>query len=193
MVLDNFKLNENFSGAAKSLLIGDQIFVLSFGKHVYFYCIGNDISNPTLTWMQTYKIKDNTKDYYGHGMCLTECSQLSSNGKSWQCKILLFGGYNNYDFFSSFLELKIELTANAEAIGQTIINIWENSLRQVKCVNLRPKNDFNITNRYWNFGFECLLNSRNETIIIMNAMGGGKDSLFEYNVLRNQLFRHKIV
>ena len=193
MINENTKLNVDIHGNARSLLVCNKLFVISYQRNIYIYSICNDICNPQL--IQTYKIKDKTKYYRNHGMCLFECNELK-DGKSINFKILLFGEISEErSFLESFLELCIKLSLNYENISDSEFEISEKARKQVKCVNFDPKsNDCNIENAYVNFGFECFLNSKNEPIIII--IGGNNEdydervhsSLFEYNIVCNELF-----
>ena len=193
MINKNIKLNVDIDGSARSLLVCNKLFVLSCYRNIYIYSICNDICNPQL--IQTYKIKDKTKDYRFHGMCLFECNELK-DGKSIHFKILLFGGLYNHSFLKSFLELCIKLELNYENIYNSEFEISEKARKQVKCVNFDPQSkDCNIENGYYDFGFECFLNSKNEPIIIIigGYTGDYLDervcySLFEYNIVYNELF-----
>ena len=130
-------------------------------------------------------------------MCLFECNELN-DGKSIHFKILLFGGYDNdSNFVNSFLELCIKLELNYENILDSEFEISEKARKQVKCGNFDPQSkDCNIENKYYAFGFECFLNSKNEPIIVIiggyNTHDGErvKYSLFEYNIVSNELFSY---
>ena len=62
--------------APRSLVINDEILIISEGSNIYFYSICNqDILNPRL--LAKYKIKTSTKNgyplcYFKHGMCCTK-------------------------------------------------------------------------------------------------------------------------
>ena len=187
MLNENIPINARMDLGARSLLVCNKLFVLSYRRNIYILSICNDICFPIL--IKKYEIKDNTKDYRRHGMCLFECNELK-DGKSINFQILLFGEWRIHEHFvGSFLELQVELELNYENISHSKLKISEKRVENVKCVN------FDVANKYCNFGFECFLDSKNEPIIIIigGRNGNYNDktiaySLFEYNVIRNELF-----
>ena len=171
---ENIELNVGIDDNARSLLVCNKFFVLSCNQYIYIYSIWHDIRKPKL--IKIYKIKDETKQYSRHEMCLVELKYYCLA----DC---------------SFLELSVKLQLNHEKLSIWDMKISEKVVKEPKCLNFDLK-----STKYYCFGFECFLNSKNEPIIIIigGFNGDWNDKtvpylLFEYNVIHNELFLYKKV
>ena len=173
----------------RGVLINDEIIIGSYDNELYFYFIGNDhITDPVL--LHEYTLKTKKVSFFFHGMCIIDfIKQESSKNESQQTyafKIILFGGfYKQRDFLSSFLYLDILLSY--QDIELSSISIDENLIdkNEIKLINTNATQE---TRRY-NFGFECIVNSKNQPVIIM--IGGNKSqSIYLFNCVTYELTRH---
>ena len=129
------KLKHVYHHGSRSVLINDEILLISQHNQLQFYFIGNHhVTNPIL--IEKYTLKTNNVSFIQHGMCLIDLiKQESSQNQSYQTytfKIFLFGGYNN-DFLKSFLCLDVLLSYQNVAlanlsIDESIIKIVNNCM-----------------------------------------------------------------
>ena len=107
---ENVKLDGLGYCGIRSLLINDEILVLSAEREILFYSISianNDITDPKLLYkykLQSYqsRYKFNCKSFRYHGMCCINFKKNeTSNGSKYNCiaEILLFGGRENESSF----------------------------------------------------------------------------------------------
>lgn len=175
-----------FSQFARSLLINDEIIVISEGRNLLFFSIAkryNHFLNPQL--IAKYQIQTPNVEYKGHGMCCIGMDVIhnASNSKK-QCfnyniKIVLFGSFYGVKFLESFLLLNISINANyytfLNGINSSCITCSENKIdfgidnhieyNDGKWINMDP-NDKSLESLAA-FGFECVYNSKQEPIIII--------------------------
>ena len=106
------ELKHVYHHGARSVLINDEILIISQYNQLQFYFIGNHhITNPIL--IDKYTLKTSNISFIQHGMCIIDfIKQESSQNELHQTytfKIFLFGGYNNR-FLKSFLCLDVLLS-----------------------------------------------------------------------------------
>ena len=169
----NNKAIINSTGFARSLLIDDEIFVVSERNCVYFYSIKNEkLKCPQL--IKKYQFSDKRLSYFAHGMCCIggTCSydqDKKCNYKQW--KILLFGnstGEIQISFFESFLLLNVEMDVDnnmmrIKRIEEELINFEMDN--KSKWINIDPQHE--IFDNFLDFGYECIINSKGEAVIII--------------------------
>ena len=179
----------------RSVLINDEIIIGSSNEKLYFYFIGKDhITNPIL--IHVYMLNANGILFYKHGMCVIDfVQQESPKDKSYQTyklKIVLFGGLRRKDFLSSFLCLDIVISyiSNDKKFKLVSLAIDDNLIdkKKIKLINMNE----NTIDYYFSFGFECIVNSKNEPVIIII---GGNDSrcIHLFNCVTYELTRHQEV
>ena len=115
--IDEKNLQKNMSEFSRSVLINDEIIIISKDRRLYFYFIGNDyITNPTL--MYNYRLKTRGASFERHGMCIIDFIKQESIATkkhaiaSYKLKIVLFGTCNNRDILPDCLCLDILLSYN---------------------------------------------------------------------------------
>ena len=195
------KLTHN---SGRSVLINDEIIIVSQQEQLYFDFIGkNHMTNPLL--IQQHKLKTRDVSFYGHGMCIIDfiqeksSQQQSQNGshKTFKLKVLLFGGHSNRYSLSSFLYLNISLSyvSNERMFRFVSLSIDENLIddNNIKLINTIKKPY--LAREYQGFGFQSIVNSKNEKIIIM--IGGNGPTMLKnshsFNCSTNELIRHENV
>ena len=179
-----------------SILITDEILLISSGCNLYFYFIPkNDVSHPQLIQMYTFK-SCNLK-YDKHGMCCPYFKIDNNNYNSSNCnysiklkfQIILFGGDENKNFCSSFLCLDISLKYDYKSVEDKLIHkldikenmIEENSISYVNC-----SSEVINANNWYNFSTECVMNDVKEPIILIFGHKRS-ESILLYNVNTKQL------
>ena len=182
-------LSKNNSSGSRSVLINDEIIIISWQQSLYFYFIGNDhIIDPIL--MNEYKLK--TKDilFWNHGMCIIDFIKQESLKdelyQTYKLKIVLFGGTWNKNILSSFLYLDILLSyVSNDKSKNKIINLSiDEKLIDENKIRLRNINHEEIKNapKWYDFGFECILNVKNEPIIVIIGGCDGLVKLLSRNI-----------
>ena len=154
--------------SSRSVLLNDEIIIISRRKSLWFYFIGNNhITNPLLIY--TYKLKTENISYVAHGMSIIDFREESCYDQRYKIQLILFGGWNNC-ILSSFLHLDILLSYTWNLIEKSIqhknISIDEKLINRnlIKLNNIDPKQ---MEYTWCRFGFECIMNDKNEAIIIM--------------------------
>ena len=181
---------------SRSALINDEIIIISQGNELQFYFIGDHhITDPILMHKYTLKTKDIS--FMFHGMCIIDFIKQTSPKnelyKTYKLKIILFGGSANKNFLSSFLYLNILLSYKDFSFVNLSID-----------ENLIGRNKIKLTNMNWNqakengwfcFGFECILNDKNEPLIIIIGHDGESMSknIHLFNCVTHELTRHEKV
>ena len=173
------KLSENRSEFSRSVLINDEIIIISKDNELYFYFIGNDhITNPIL--IHKYTLKASGFFFDDHGMCIINFIEKKFPQKeddekcqSYKFKIILFGQSYNKGIVPFFLYLDTLLSYNNSkvitlSIDETLIDENEMTLRNCNMNTMKMQT--------WDkFGFECILNGKNEPIIVI--IGGAGNTL----------------
>ena len=190
-------LSKNASCNSRSVLINDEILIISIFDNIFFYFIGNDhITDPILIY--EYTLKTPLVSFLFHGMSVINfIKQESSKNElypTYKLKILLFGGYRNKDFLSSFLYLDILLSyiSNQEKYQLGCLSIDELLIdkNEIKLINMIKKKE----KRWCNFGFECFLNDKNEaTIVIIGGNDTTMRNIHLFNCVTYELTRKQTV
>ena len=168
------KLKGNFCyETCRSLLINDEIIVISSEKQMLFYSIAHDhIANPQL--VHRYTLKNKNLCFSKHGMCCIEFKKSktkdSKDSKNiiYHAKILLFGGENNGGFLSSFLTCKVSFFYQCFK-STPIITIDEQLVAMDNIDNKMNTTYIKEISKYdiCNFGFECIFNHKKQPIIVI--------------------------
>lgn len=215
---DTWLLNQREKGLThnnkdtRSVLINDEIIIISRHKKLFFYFIGNNhITNPILIHRHTLKTKNIR--FNSHGMCIislkktqmhstdttnVNCNRIKLDNNdnkdkdeypTYNVKIMLFGGDENRGFLSSLLELDIlisymyESKDNSCNIGRVTIDEKLMNKNKIELENMDK-----ISCEYWyRFGFECILNWKQEPIIIIVGGYQMEKSIHLYNCVTKQL------
>ena len=187
------RLRHGMGDGSRSVLINDEIIIVSRAKchELCFYFIGkNHMLDPILIHEYTLKTEDVSFKY--HGMCIIDFrivqqessdsqdrNKLYHDQQTYKLKIILFGGIRNQDFLSSFLYLDILLSymANDEKFDLISLSIDENLIdkNQIKLMNTNCNVDKIPQNKFFTFGYQCILNYKNEPVIVI--IGGQNDTI----------------
>ena len=191
-----------FYTESQSLLINDEIIIVSCLNQLLFYSIANNhITDPQL--LCQYNLKNNKLCFKNHGMCCIDFKTIETkDSKTYNTKIMLFGGNKNKNFLSSFLSCDISISYNYKtkqsqlqkqiSIKEHLVDHANNKLKS----KLKSKSKHNINyndvlnGTLYNFGYQCIFNSLNEAIIIMI---GGYDSECQNQVLMYNCVTQDIV
>ena len=174
-----------------SMLINDQVIIISNAEEFYFYYIGKDyITNPIL--MQKYSLKTQDVEFFCQEMCLIGFTKHTKQVKdrkaqynkhidddesheTYKLKIVVFGGELNNDVFSSFLILDILLSYSfvGDKRYSELVSVDEHLIDE-SSIKLNNKSLNEITSEWTGdrCGSTCVLNSKNEAIIVLVAIGG---------------------
>ena len=185
------KLTANISSDARSVMINDNLIIISNYKHLYFYFIGDDhITNPILIGQR--RLKARNVGYLRHGMCIIDFIEdkksLNDYTSRFKFKIILFGGRDAHNgVLSSFLYLDVWLPYSFKHKSYLMDDLFINeqliSKRQIKL-----KNTEKIQEYEWSgFGLEVTHNSKNHPVIVI--IGGyqmGKD-IHLFNCVTHEL------
>lgn len=206
-----FKLRKNDSRYSRSVLINDEIIIISSNDALYFYSIAiakDHITNPLL--IGEHKFSTENVSFSAHGMCVIDFkivtlnNNLNKNGGNYndnnynltyEVKILLFGGTHNFRFFDSFVECDISLSFNKSDSKAT--DWFEKVDLSVEEI-LVGRNEFTLKNvdqeilhvpaneqcKWGFFGYECTFNDQNEAVIIIVGGDGGKNAKFASKSVR---------
>ena len=172
----------------RSVLINEEIIIVSISDNLYFYFIGKDcITNPQLV----YKCKLATQDvsFINHAMCVIDVDtvtvikqdSIASKNKSAEkhkVKIILFGGDGNRDSLSSFLILDIVLSYSYDCKDKKSLPLIKVSINEhlvdkssIRLKNITEDEDgHQVNTKYYypcDFGYTCIWNSRNEPILMI--------------------------
>ena len=167
---------------SRSVLINDEIIIISNFSHVYFYYIGNDgdsIKDPLLIHEHKLKLKLGI-EFQNHGMCIIYFIKQKSLKKdelyqNYGLRIALFGG-ERASILSSFVFLDVMLSyantsqtdCNSISLKLFKVSITEHLIDRNK---IKYKLSNKIGNIRWckwsNFGFKCVLNCIKQPIIVM--------------------------
>ena len=199
------KHNQSFS---RSILINDEIIIVSEEKQLYFYFIGNDhIIDPIL--IHTYQLETDGVAFNNHGMVVIDFKLIKPkqklnkqndnnnnhiNNYKYKLKILLFGGYTNKDILSSFLFLDVLLSYDDDVNDKVenscniILSIDENLIdyNLIKLINFDEKKRLK---QWYNFSCQCFFNDKNEAVIV--TIGGNYvfRQIYLYNCVTHELTR----
>ena len=174
---------------SRSVLINDDIIIISQFKQLYFYFIGNNhIVDPIL--IRKYKLKTHKVSFNSHAMCIIDFT-IEKHGQ-YKLKIMLFGGRQNEKALSSFLILDISLSYYHEkfhAFKLKSLSIKENLVNKKKIQFKNMAKTGLYMNSWFSFGFECILNSKNEPIVVMigGYCGGTSRDIHLFNCVTNEL------
>lgn len=187
------------SDHSRGLLIDDKIIVISVGKYLHFYSIVDDISDPIEidTFEMASKMQEPTPKYRNHGMCLIEYKKDITTTKKekeekeacayvvyvYRFKLLLFGGQSG-SFRDTLVIVDVCLSLSCidgEKSDMKLTKITGSPM-VVKSV------DESLT--FYSFGYECILNSKYEAIIVMIGGFGNEKCVSLFNVATKQLI-HK--
>ena len=196
---------------SRSVMINDQILIISKSNQLYFYSVAYDhLTNPTL--LHEYELKTKNVFFERHGMCCIDYKQEKSAKKlSYYVKILLFGGYQNKDVLSSFVLCDIVLSSDPDSLSLDD-NDWHDQMICEKISikeQLIDKNLFKLKNvniekhekwKWMDFGYKCLVNSKNETVIMIvgdyrqleksvytHVQDTWKDNIILYNCVTHEI------
>ena len=197
------------SPLAQSVLINDQILIISHWNRFDFYFVGNsNITNPIL--MHEHHLQTKCVFFSDHEICVIGLTKEAKDGKdgkdengecnkhdeTYKIKILAFGGgHINQDFLSSFLILDILLSYSfsGDKLSSQLISVDEHLIDE-SCIKLSNMDQLVIKrNRKDGFRSTCVLNNKNETTVIM--FGGetnGKD-VHLFNCVTYELTRFEQV
>ena len=196
-LMENISRNSTFESGIRSVMINDEMILISVGSDFLFYFIGYDnIIDPIL--IHHYKLKTNNIEFICHGMCVIKCVKHESGigtgiakqnaYVTYKLKIVLFGGKNN-PILSSFLLLDIFMSyVVKEKTYQLVkVSINENLIdkKEIKVKN----SSYNLLGEEWKyFGYQCVYNDKNEPIIIV--IGGShkiKRDIYLFNCLTYEI------
>ena len=176
------KSDNNFM---QSVLINDKIIITSKARELHFYCIANEyIENPLL--IHTYNFKTQDVKYICHGMEIIDFVKLKSDEKlkkseKYKFKLILFAGMKNYDILSSFLILDIVLSYISNKFKFKLIKVCiDENLVDKKCIKLKNIKELKTTH-ILRFGYQKILNDKNETVLIMIGGDGTGTSIHLFN------------
>ena len=209
-------------GTSQSVLINDEIIILSCYKDINFYFIGGDfITNPIL--LRSYKLKTNEITLHGHGMCVIDFKKIKDGNakakakskakteakaaninelnQTYKIKIVVFAGDNNNS--STFVYLDILLSYNG--INVANLSITETIKLRNTATDMDDNNDNDVDDhdtlaKKWEFfGFLNVLNCKQEPIVI--TVGGWKTkrgielkrSIHLFNCVTKELIFHQNV
>ena len=100
---------QTYSDSAKSIMVNDELMILSEGENLLFYYIPTqDLKSFMLVKKHTYTTQDLYYSY--HGMCcigFKHTIDKKNKINQFDVKILLIGGSKNNDFFQSLLIVDI--------------------------------------------------------------------------------------
>ena len=180
----------------QSVLINDEIIIESLHNNLFFYYIGNcHITDPIL--IHRYTLKTKHVSFKGHGMCIIDfIKQESAHAQDESCqayklKIVLFGGSRNKDFLSSFLYLDASLSyiSDDKKFKLVSLSIDENLIdkKKIELINMNKT----TMKKYYDFGYECVLNCKNEPIIII--IRRAEENIHLFNCVTYKLIEHQQV
>ena len=132
--------------------------------------------------MSDYKLKAKGVSFHNHAMCIID---FIKQDETYKLTIILFGGKRNKDFLSSFLYLNILLSYQDSKILS--LSIDENLIdkNEIKLINVQEKS----MEQFSEFGYECVLNSKNEPIIIIIGGPSTKTDIHLFNCVTHELSR----
>ena len=190
------------SFSSQSVLINDDMIIISIGDSLYFYFIGNNhITDPKL--VHSHQLPKKYGSFEHHGMCLTNFVQINdddekeskSSSKSsfdkYKLKFVLFGGRER---LPSFVLLDVLLSYNHWDSKKINVSISDEliDVDDIKCDN---KEEMKMdTLKLYYFGSVCLFNCRNEPIVVI--VGGfniGNDFKMNRNICLFNCVTKKLV
>ena len=183
-------LSKNDSLDSRSVLINDEIIIISTKHQLCFYFIGGDhITDPILIKQYQLTRRYGFVSFERHGMCIIDFidinKSISNAGDDYinddelfqkykyKIKIVLFGGCNEY-ILSSFLFLDITLSCSIIQPTRLKLSIDDNWLGKNE-ITLNNIDTNKVKEQVWHdFGYDCLFNSKNEAIIVIIGGSSGK-------------------
>ena len=196
----------------QSLLINDEILILSVSHILFFYSISNSIAkernhflNPKL--LKSLDVFDYIHDYNEHGICLLDCVYMEKNEK-YLLKILVFGGFD-IDFEKSFclvdikIDLKLYFSQHNNHSNDIDTNIsttdskWltiKQTLHDITFISGKNKANYNYKLkskklRLHSFGCQTILNSNDEKIILI--IGPSAYNQSDYTMIKKKQNDHE--
>ena len=169
-----------------------ELLVTSYKKNIGFYDLTN-LKQPRL--IKVFKLENISYSY--HGMICTKCKDLN-------IEILLFGG-GRYEvkFPKSFTKLSIILNSDINLININDIDYSGMNENIIKSINHEKIENINIrlsknskksiketvahTSHYSQIGFNSIINSKNERIIIVIGGSNYNNQIVLYNVNTNTM------
>ena len=198
----------------RSILINDEVIIISNAEKFYFYYIGKDhITNPI--FMHEYSLKTQDVAFLNHNMCLIAFTKHTKRAKdrkekynkdddddeshdTYKLKILVFGGHMNTDSLSSFLFVDILLSYSfvGDKRYSQLVSVDEHLIDK-SSIKLNNVSLDEITGKWdgYHCGSTCVLDSKNEAIIVIV---GGKFGTMErdihlFNCVTHELTRKEQV
>lgn len=181
--------------SARSLLVNDEILIISERKQIHLYNLSNIINPHAIEhWRIQSKIyNDYTRDYNEHGVCLLEFYKNPiddndneiiidknninnytnhENGKEiYYIKILLFGGAYVMPFERSIIEFKIKLwKTTTTSYYNSKVNHFEKTEILEKPLKKHIKylgSMRDIKDDLYDFAYQCIVNYNNHRIIVI--------------------------
>ena len=198
-------LGEKVGFKSRSIMINDEIIIASGDDlcGLRFYYMGNKhITNPITIYshyLQTPLL------FAQHGMCVIAFKKLDTNLKksknlknellkTFELKIILFGGSWNDPILSSFLILDIlidcDYSKNWQSFPDVDISIDETLIdwNKIKLTNMGFSYTLRKSIIWKNFGYECIFNDKNEAIIIViGGFGKWRQDIHLFNCVTYEL------
>ena len=189
---DRIEIESPSVDGPRSALIGDDIIAFSGDTQINFYYIANDhITKPVL--INKYNMKLNkTFEYYYHGICCIDYEKkINKDDKiDYRFKLVLFGG--RMKFLQSFVEFDVTLNVTStKKLSQLQLKGGDGSINtgtdsedgsvidcklkvkekiitsdEIICSKELTALQSNL-NVWMSFGHGCIINSKNESIIIV--------------------------
>ena len=186
---------EDFS---RSLMINDEIIIISEAKRIFFYYIGlkhklegdNCLIYPKCFGL--YDILTKECDYRGHGMCLIEYEYNYDKHKNkcdYRFKLILFGSdvYNcSTPFIETIVQFDVKISINLKSVDEKKMIIFECNENKIKCKDIECYN-FTVNEELQFFGYECVLNHKNQPIIMIIGGNDYEESISFYNVKKQKI------
>ena len=192
--------DECIDNSCRSILINDEILIVSNYEKIYFYCIAGDhITKPKLIYK--YYLQSEDVYYRWHGMSVISFIKQEKQDQpqfslyqTYKLKILLFGGQLNKDILSSFVECDIlisystknkeddcslftlvDISINDKLIDKQLFDVSSNKNNKLQYYN---DDDYELRHTWFDFGYQRICNGKNETIIVII---GGYEKIEEFD------------
>ena len=197
---------------ARSVLINDELIIISVDRELHLYSIANDhITDPLFVDWYTLQLGGTTRvnrhTFSNHGMSIIDFKKhynnknnnidrtININNGVYSCKLkmLLFGGMRALEVVNSFTFVDIDLVY--------ILNSPESDtfkLLKFKCkdnvvnmghITYKNTNYYKMSRQLSQFGYKCICNSKNETIVV--TFGGATKAMsrkiYLYNCITNKI------
>lgn len=178
---------------AQSLMINDEIIVVSWRQHLdFYYILTHDLKYPTKISQCTLNTQG--LNFSHHGMCCIECKcekDEKGDENRFSIKLLLIGGAFHFNVFESFLivdvsfrlpyfkKRKFESPKDNCNYKYNVKIINETKIKDIKFSNNFHNNIKNYQStiinenmRWYFFGCHCLTNSKHFSQPIVILIGG---------------------